>query len=349
MKSANLENTRKSWPTDGFEKVGNCPVCGGEQSRVLHEKLTDRVFGCAPGEWTLRSCEGCAAAFLDPRPTPQTIGLAYQRYFTHNMAPDYQSLGPVSRIRRRLANGYRNRKFDTQDYPASFFGVVALPMLPRMKAIVDAGMRHLPQRPDGGRLLDLGCGNGAFLLRARSAGWKTVGIDFDSKAVHAAQTLGLDVRLGGVESLDPAEERFNVITMSHVIEHVHDPVGVLRACANLLEPDGVLWVETPNICSLGHDRYGRHWRGLEPPRHLVLFSPAALKQALRAAGFSDIRVQPYRQLCRETFSASAAIAQGIDPYSSDRPAVPADVVTNAERLAREDPERREFITVQARK
>lgn len=340
---------RESWPPDGLESVGGCPVCGSSQADVLHDELIDRVFWCAPGKWTLHQCRSCAAAFLDPRPNRQTIGLAYEAYFTHNVAPDYRSLGLLAKCRRRLANGYRNRKFGTRDRPESVLGALILPWFPSLNAMVDAGMRHLPPLPEGGRLLDLGCGNGAFLTRARSAGWRTVGVDFDSKAVEAAQQLGLDVRLGGVESLDPGSEQFEVITMSHVIEHVHDPVAVLTACAALLKPDGLLWLETPNICSVGHEEFGRHWRGLEPPRHLVIFSPEAMGQALGAAGFSDVRLQPYRRLCPETFGASAALAAGVDPYAGDRPAVPAELVARAERSARLDPKRREFITLQARK
>lgn len=339
----------QSWPPDGLESVGKCPVCRSAQAEVLHEELTDEVFQCAPGRWTLHQCRACAAAFIDPRPTLQTIGLAYQTYFTHDDAPDYQSLGLIAKTRRRLANGYRNRKYGTRDHPESALGALILPWFPRLNAMVDAGMRHLPPPPEGGRLLDLGCGNGAFLRRARSAGWQAVGVDFDSKAVAAAQKLGLDVRLGGVDSLDPGSEQFHVITMSHVVEHVHDPVAVLRSCAALLKPDGLLWLETPNICSVGHDEFGRHWRGLEPPRHLVIFSPRAMRHALTAAGFSDIRLQPYRRLCPETFAASAALAAGVDPYAGDRPAVSADLVARAEKAARSDPNRREFITLQARK
>jgi 2-polyprenyl-3-methyl-5-hydroxy-6-metoxy-1,4-benzoquinol methylase len=316
---------------------------------VLHEGLTDKVFFCAPGEWTLRACESCHSAYLDPRPTPQSIGLAYQHYFTHADAPDFASLGLAARIRRRLANGYRNRKFGTRDHPASALGAALIPLFPAASAIVDAGMRHLPPRPDGGRLLDLGCGNGSFLLRARSAGWDTVGVDLDPKAVAAARKQSLDVRCGDVEILDPAAEKFDVITLSHVIEHVHDPLGVLSACARLLRPGGVLWLETPNICSVGHEEYGPDWRGLEPPRHLVIFSPGALRDALLRAGFSAVEVLPYRPLCREMFRASAVIAAGVDPSSASAPGAPAERIARAEKVAKENPERRESITVHARK
>jgi predicted SAM-dependent methyltransferase len=135
--------------------------------------------------------------------------------------------------------------------------------------------------------------------------------------------------------------------MSHVIEHVHDPVGVLKSCFELLRPGGVLWLETPNICSFGHETFGRNWRGLEPPRHLVIFSPASMRGALEVAGFSTVEIQRYRRLCREIFAASNAISRGVDPYSSDRPGVSARLIRNAESVARSDSERREFITLKA--
>ncbi|MCK5664178.1 MAG: methyltransferase domain-containing protein, partial [Thiotrichaceae bacterium] len=70
---------------------------------------------------------------------------------------------------------------------------------------------------------------------------------------------GLDVRMGGVEVLDPSVEKFDVITLSHVIEHVHQPVEVLKYCYSLLKPDGFLWLETPNIESEGYRLFGANW------------------------------------------------------------------------------------------
>jgi len=347
MTDLNSGDALSEWPVDGLEQIGYCPICGDKRRQVLHDELTDRIFNCAPGSWTLHSCQSCSAAYLDPRPSTESIGIAYENYFTHNDAPEYQALGNFAKVRRQLANGYRNRKYGTRDFPARSIGALAVPAFSGLRAIVDAGMRHIPRPTEGSRLLDLGCGNGAFLLRARSAGWQVLGVDFDPKAVQAAQNLDLDVRLGGVEILDVSTERFNVITMSHVIEHVHDPVGTLKSCFDLLRPGGVLWLDTPNIRSYGHETFGRNWRGLEPPRHLVIFSPASMRDALDAAGFSTIETQPYRHLCREIFAASNAISKGVDPYSSDRPSVSAALIRNAESVARRDSERREFITLKA--
>lgn len=343
----NVQDTSPEWPADGLEPVPNCPVCGADTRELLHEDLTDRVFFCAPGEWNMYRCESCASAYLDPRPTSETIALAYHRYFTHEEVPGYSSLSFLGKLRRRFANGYRNHRYGARDYPASILGILAASLMPSGRAIIDAGMRHLPKDNAKKRLLDLGCGNGAFLLRARSAGWAVVGADFDSKAVEAARCQGLDVRLGGVESLNPSIEQFDVITLAHVIEHVHQPVEVLQACYSLLKPGGYLWIETPNIASEGHQLFGRNWRGLEPPRHLVLFTLESMRSALSKVGFTELKVQPYRPLCDGIFSASAAISEGTDPYSGSHRNAPPGLVKKAEQIARHNPERREFITVKA--
>ncbi len=94
--------------------------------------------------------------------------------------------------------------------------------------------------------------------------------------------------MGGIELFHDQSQLFDLITLSHVIEHVHYPIDLLRACHRLLKPGGVLWLETPNIKSYGHRFYGRFWRGLEPPRHLVIFSPSGLFSILNDTGFVNI-------------------------------------------------------------
>ena len=106
------------------------------------------------------------------------------------------SLSFPVKFRRMLANGYRNHQYGTRDYPASSLGILAARLMPDGRAIIDAGMRHLPKANAKNSLLDLGCGNGAFLLRARSAGWLVVGADFDAKAVETAPVRGTLCSLG---------------------------------------------------------------------------------------------------------------------------------------------------------
>ncbi len=345
--SGSADKVGLQWPADGLESVPNCPVCGSDSRELLHEGLTDRIFFCAPGEWSMYRCESCASAYLDPRPNSDTIGLAYQNYFTHSETPGFSSLSFPGKLRRMLGNGYRNHRYGTRDYPSSVFGILAANFIPNRRAIIDAGMRHLPNPSVGQRLLDVGCGSGEFLNRARSCGWEVVGVEIDPKAVEVCRRHGIDVRAGSIDSLDIRRERFDGITIRHVIEHLHDPIAMLAICHKLLKPEGWIWIETPNINSQGYRFYGVNWRDLDPPRHLILFNHSSLRNALERADFDNVQDQPWRPICSEVFPASEAIANGLDPIDQ---AVSLDVMSKVracDRLAKYDPRIREFITVKA--
>lgn len=340
----------RPWPKDGLEPVERCPVCTSVLRTVLYEGLTDRVFFCAPGTWTLHRCGECRSAYLDPRPTRDAVSLAYSRYFTH-AADDRESVHGLSwmgRLRRAVGNGYLNHRYRTDFRPASPLGRLVAPMVPGKRAQLVALARNLPAAWPGATLLDVGCGNGDFLDFARRAGWQVMGVEPDPQAAETARGRGLDVRPGGIEVLAGASAAVDVITLSHVIEHVHEPQQMLRACHRLLKPGGFLWLETPNLDSLGHRVYGPAWRGLEPPRHLVLFTWGSLAKALEAAGFARLEPQPYRPFCSYIFAASEAIARGRDPYRDARLSPSGRWrALLADRRARRQPEQREVITVKA--
>jgi SAM-dependent methyltransferase len=298
-----------AWPADGLEAVPRCPVCGAEDRAPLYDGLRDRAFGTAPGEWSLVRCERCASAFLDPRPTPETIGLAYRSYYTH--VDTAAGPPPVNRIREGLAHDYRRARWGYSQGDEIRGGDLVARLLRSRAAIVDREIRHLPATP-GGRLLDVGCGNGAFVARMTGLGWRAEGIDPDADGVAAARAAGLDVTEGMLEAIDDAEHAaaYDAITLSHVIEHVHDPLADLQRARRLLRPGGVLWIATPNLESLGHRRFRRDWLGLDPPRHLVLFTRASLNDLLRTAGFEPQPPPVAAPQAWLSFSPSAAIAQG---------------------------------------
>lgn len=157
------------------------------------------------------------------------------------------------------------------------------------------------------------------------------------------------MRQGDVSVLDLGREQFNVITMNHVIEHLHEPVATLRFCYQLLKPGGWLWIETPNLNSQDHARYRANWLHLDPPRHLVLFTRSSLQKALQEAGFRRIEDLPYRPQCAGSFAASEAIARGEDPHHPKGllPFSPGTGIIYAEWKARREPSIREAITVKA--
>ena len=309
MKNRFMDN---DWPKHGLERVIKCPVCGSNKRGLLYNNLKDHVFFCAPGSWSLYECKSCNCAYLDPRPTSETIHFAYSKYYTHTLPAknDQKKMKLLRLIKRSMANGYRNWKYGTHLYPSTSFGVVTALIFPQMRQLLDQDCRNLPIPKSGACLLDVGFGNGAFLEIAKSAGWTVAGVDPDSISVESAMNRGLDVRHGGIEAYADMPESFDVVTMSHVIEHVHDPYTTLQLSYRLLKPGGFLWLSTPNIRSYGHEYYGRNWRGLEPPRHLVLFNWPAMVKLIQKAGFRSIQKFKYNHVFHDLAAKSEAQSKG---------------------------------------
>jgi SAM-dependent methyltransferase len=304
----NPRDAAGEWPAGGLEAVDGCPVCGSDASRVMFSGLRDRAFRSAPGSWTLARCRECGSAYLDPRPTQDTIELAYRSYYTHDGGAGRPAVG---RLRRGLANDYRRVRWGYTQGSAIPGGRLIPRLAPSRGALVDRELRHLPATA-GGRLLDVGSGSGAFLAQMEALGWRAEGIDPDPAAVAGARAAGLEVARGTLRDLDNEEHAaaFDAVTLSHVIEHLHDPVGDLRILSRLLRPGGLLWIATPNLEALGLRRFGRDWLGLDPPRHLVLFTRASLERLLRETGFAPQPPPPASPHALQMFSQSAAIGEG---------------------------------------
>jgi 2-polyprenyl-3-methyl-5-hydroxy-6-metoxy-1,4-benzoquinol methylase len=339
-----------SWKPGELETLNGCPVCDEATGQtLLYQNLCDKVYPNTPGEWDFYRCEACGTGYFNPRPTPEAVGRLYEEYYTHAHAtpPAYEQLSLAGKVRRMLGNGYRNYRFGMRERPASALGVLVAALMPDYRALLDAGGRHLPKQPKG-RLLDVGCGNGDFLVFASQAGWQAVGVEPDPKAVEVARARGLTVHLGGLDALETECEAYDGITMNHVIEHVHDPRATLEACYRLLKPGGWLWIETPNLDAQGHARYRENWVGLDIPRHLVVFTCRSLTRLLQAVGFERIEQLPYYPLCERVYAMSRAIATGASPHHP--PPLPQEellLARQAEANARRRPVIREFVMVRA--
>jgi 2-polyprenyl-3-methyl-5-hydroxy-6-metoxy-1,4-benzoquinol methylase len=350
--SVELTDLARPWP-GGLEEVPLCPVCGDPRRREELAGARDGAFGTAPGEWRFQRCLGCHTLYLDPRPDRASVHLAYTNYYTHKSTP--QSNGVLSRIRKALANGYRNRVFATRRNPSIGLGALVMPLFPARAAHILREDRGLGRATAGDkRVLDVGCGNGDFLSWARELGWSCHGIEIDPVAAAVARAQGVTIL--GSELGELSEEytaAFDAITLSHVIEHVHDPVELLRQCRRVLRPGGYLWLETPNSDSLGYEEYKAHWRGLEAPRHLALFTPASLRLSLERTGFERIQVLPPAHVVEPMFVVSAAIRLGRIAERDTTP-LPDGVRKQALKAARRarsvlqrHPERSEFVTISA--
>lgn len=235
--------------------------------RKLYEGLRDNLFA-SPGVWSLEKCSnpGCALLWLNPAPHPDDLPLLYEDYYTHGETDG-------SSILLRFA-GWSYR-------------VIAGVLLAPFGVFLDRSRarRMFIQAREPGTLLDIGCGDGKFLSLMARRGWRVAGVDFDAEAVsHARNTYGLDVEVGTARSCVAKGAKYDIVTASHVIEHVAEPNQFLLQCRQLLRPGGRLILRTPNAESLGHRIYADAWRGLEPPRHLQIFTLSALCACARSAG-----------------------------------------------------------------
>jgi SAM-dependent methyltransferase len=130
------------------------------------------------------------------------------------------------------------------------------------------------------KLLDIGCGDGSFLLAARGAGWDVKGTELNP---GSAQESGLDVREGIDQFL--GEGRFDCVTMWHTLEHMRDIRSILMRIAGLLKPNGKLLIAVPNGGSLQATMFRHKWLHLDVPRHLYHFDAHSLKYCLESAGY----------------------------------------------------------------
>lgn len=309
-----------AWCPTELETLGHCPICQSTDRRLIYRNLTDTLFGCAPGRWTLHACTECSTTYLDPRPTPESIGRAYAQYLTHPEATSSTSDQEVRAYKKKALqtfaratlNSYRNARWQMELTPSNLWGRYAMAILPPVRSSIEQQMRHMPARPveRQGRLLDVGCGNGAFLKLARKAGWAAYGIDFDPIAVAQARNDGLDIYLGSIDQLAAQEQTYDWITCSHVLEHVHEPQKLLQSMYCLLRPGGTLWLQTPNIDSIGHKIFGPDWVGIDPPRHLTLMTLRTLRQAFEHAGFQTRHYRLPLFPAMAFYAASSALHSG---------------------------------------
>jgi 2-polyprenyl-3-methyl-5-hydroxy-6-metoxy-1,4-benzoquinol methylase len=316
---------QQRWPVDELEHVATCPACGGNRRETLHKNLVDNVFFVAAGQWALYRCLHCSSAYLDPRPDEASIGKAYDVYYTHTADGSRSGRRPpggMHVLKLALTNGYLNSRYGTRREPASALGVWMARLMPSRRQKRDAEFRYLPKPVRGQRLLDIGCGNGDFLVNARDAGWDVLGIDPDPRAIAVAEARGLDVRLGSIDLLAAESGCFDAITLSHVLEHLHHPGQFIQAVHRLLKPGGVVFIDTPNIESRGARRWGANWRGLETPRHLVLFSRAGLIGLMKAGGFANIHSRRRTAVRKSTYLASLRMQSGKSPYAREPARLP---------------------------
>lgn len=237
-----------------------CCLCGVEDADPVGVG-EDFEYRTSPDTFLAIRCRRCGLVYLNPRPADDEASRIYpDHYHAFDFKPE--AFGFVYRVRRRL----EARR-------------------------VLSWCRDLP--PDA-RILDVGCGDGFHLRLLKDfgkPGWTLEGADTDERAVRAAQTAGLTVHRGKVEALALPPNRYHLVLMVMTVEHLSDPVGVLRAVRKLLVPGGKVVIVTDNAGSPDFRVFGgRHWGGYHFPRHSYLFNESTLRKLATVAGFDAERV-----------------------------------------------------------
>lgn len=144
------------------------------------------------------------------------------------------------------------------------------------------------------RLLDVGCSSGAFLMTACRLGFRAEGVEPSLDAAQTAHKAGLTVFTGYLEQAQFANQSFDAITLIEIVEHLRDPLTLLRECARILRPRGVVLITTPNAHSWTSRVMGARWSGFnlnDMGGHISFFSPASMLTLATRCGFSVSRIE----------------------------------------------------------
>ena len=233
-----------------YEAVA-CDLCGADDPAPLH-RGPDRQLG-GQEQFTLVRCGQCGLIYMSPRPADLSP------YYP----PDYAPFDEAKRKATNRISAY-------------------------LRARDERALRSLVGR--AGRVLEVGCAAGDYLLALRERGWEVTGVEFNDHAAVIARQRGLDVRTGDLLDANLPAEAFDLVLLRHVLEHVPSPSATLIEIHRVLAPGGKASVLLPNYDSLERTLCGAYWHGYDLPRHLFTFTPGTLIEMMGRAGLSVHRV-----------------------------------------------------------
>lgn len=230
-----------------LEILANCPVCG-------HSEFTDLLecqdYTVSQEKFKIVSCQNCNFKFTNPRPNASTIGSYYE-------SEDY------------ISHSDTNKGLINQAYKW-----VRSYMLRKKMNLIN-------KRQQKGTLLDVGCGTGYFLETCQKAGWKVEGFEPDKNARKQAENRISHPIQEDLFSKNLTKNTFDVITLWHVLEHVHTLDETLIHLKSLLKKEGLLVIAVPNLESYDAQVFQEYWAAYDVPRHLYHFSQETLKTLMQ--------------------------------------------------------------------
>jgi 2-polyprenyl-3-methyl-5-hydroxy-6-metoxy-1,4-benzoquinol methylase len=248
----------------------SCPLCDGTSTLIYSGCLDLEYF--MPAASDFRRCDECGLVFMHPLPTRAELPDLYPANY-HNFDP------PSNPISRLLLSRYYDRQV----------------------------ARCRTHMPDDGSFLEIGCASGDVLERMQRAGYDDVqGIELSLEACEKAWQRGLKVFHGTLDEFE-TDQRFDVIFMSHVIEHVLDPVATVAKISALLRPGGVLCIETPNVGAPDARVFKKDWGLVHYPRHLYLFDRSTVVRLLERGDLHVERVSSQLNSCGWALSIQHAL------------------------------------------
>ena len=153
--------------------------------------------------------------------------------------------------------------------------------LRRSKKYLDTISQLVGKPPSEISLLDVGCSSGAFLGAAVTLGYKAEGVEPAQRAAATAQAAGLKVHRGLLHEAEFADGQFDAVTLLEVIEHLNEPLALLKECQRILRPGGILLVGTANADSWSAHAFGAQWDYLSIAKHgghVSFFNPGSLEK-----------------------------------------------------------------------
>lgn len=236
-------------------KKVSCAVCGSSEAADAASGF-DYEYHTGPDRFTFQKCRKCGHLFLNPRPSGEDLSVIYP--------PNYYSFSEEQTGTSLIA--YFRKVWESQKVKA-------------FRSLLGPGPK---------KILDVGCGEGRFLSILKEFGnpeWELTGLDFDAQAVEKCRKRGFRAEAKRIEDFDP-EEKFDAVIMFQLIEHVEDPLGVIRKVRERLLPGGVFIIETPNPAGRDYHWFkDSYWSHYHFPRHWNLFTREHLKKILTDSGF----------------------------------------------------------------